>query len=195
MNSNINVPDFLDIGADTQRAAAAALNSVNAVVAPEDARVSQGKDGTYKRWVEGATIEKAWRETTKSGLLCAVVQLTVRAGYPNEGRRVWARHMLNMELLSGARPADAFPAGHIYMNNNSINAISTLLSATGYQPEQGGLNGRLLNMVFPIKEQPGADTPLRGKSVAVNLCESPNRGPEARTPTRISVETYLPEAV
>lgn len=193
--SNMNIPDFLDIGADTQKAAAAALNAGSQVEAPEDARVSQGKDGVYKRWAEGATVEKAWREITKSGLLCAVVQLTVRAGYPNEGKRVWARHMLNMELLSGSKSADSFPAGHLYMNNSSINAISTLLAATGYQPQQGGLNGRLLNMVFPIKEQPGGDTPLRGKSVVVNLCESPNRGPDARTPTRVNVETYLPEAI
>jgi hypothetical protein len=192
---NINVPDFLDIGADVQKAAMSALQTGAQVVAPDDARVSEGRDGTYKRWVEGATIEKAWRETTKSGLMCAVVQLTIRVGMPNEGKRVWARHMLNLGLLSGSQPAENFPAGHVYMNRNSINAISTLLTATGYQSEQGGMNGRLLNMVFPIKEQPGADSPLRGKSVIAALCEAPNKGPEARTPTRVNVEHYLPDTV
>jgi len=196
MTNNFNVPDFLDIGADVQKAAQSALQSGQQLVAPDTAKVTVAKDGgTYSRWTEGATVEKAWRETTKSGLMCAVVQLNIRVGYPNEGKRVWARHMLNLSILSGTMSADEFPSGHVYMNHNSINAISTLLAATGFQPEQGGLNGRLLNMVFPIKDQPGSDTPLRGKSVVVNLCEAPNKGPDARTPTRVNVESYLPEAV
>lgn len=193
MDNNIPVPDFLDIGADVQKAAMAALQGGSSLVPPADARVSLGKQGEFKRWVEGATVDKAWRETTKSGLMCAVVQLTIRVGYPNEGKRVWARHFLNLGLLSGAQPAESFPQGHTFMNRNSINAISTLLAATGYQPESGGLNGRLLNMVFPVKEQPGAETPLKGKSVMVNLCDSPDKSPEARTPTRTNVESYLPD--
>lgn len=194
MDQNIPTPDFLDIGEDVQRAAQAALNSNSTLTPPDDARVSTAKNGdVYKRWVEGVTIDKTWREATKSGLVSAVVQMTVRVGYPNAGKKVWARHVLNLGLLSGAVSEEQAGRGHVFMNTNSINAISSLLAATGYQPTTGGLTGRLLNLVFPVKEQPGAESPLKGKAVIVNLVDSPNKGEQARTPTRTQVESYLPD--
>lgn len=194
MDNNIPTPDFLDIGEDVQRAATAALSGGSVLTPPADARVSVAKNGdVYKRWVEGVTIDRTWREATRTGLVVAVVQMTVRVGFPNAGQKVWARHMLNLGLLSGAVSEEEAGRGHVFMNSNSINAITSLLSATGYQPEKGGLSGRLLNLVFPVKEQPGAESPLKGKSVYANLVDSPNKGEQARTPTRTQVETYLPD--
>jgi len=191
----MHVPDFIDIAEDTQKAAQAAMNRSFVLTPPEDAVVSVAKNGDeYKRWVEGGVIEDTWREGTASGLVVAVAQVKIRSGYPNQHERVWARHMLHPKVLLG-QGNEQEKKSYEGMNNRSINAITTLLQATGYAPTSGGLSKRLLEMMFPIKNQPGAKAPVVGKSVMLNLVDQPNRGEKARSPRQTTVDSYLPDVV
>jgi hypothetical protein len=193
MVNELPVPDFLDISPETQAAATAAMSQGTVLTPPEDAVMNKDKkNNEYFRWSEGAVIESAWRETTKSGLISAVVQAKIRVGFPNSGQRVWGRHMMHPALLSGTAD-DATAKKYDFMNNKSINALTTLLNSTKLMPDSGGISGKLLNYVFPIKNSPGASSPFKGKSVILNLVDSPNTGEGAKTPRQTSVETYLPD--
>ncbi len=194
MSNDLPVPDFLNIGADTQAAAQAAMNQSTVLKVPEDATVTTSKKTgeTYYRWSEAAVIDGTWRETTKTGLVAAVVQVRIRVGSVNGGARQWARHILDLSVLAGT--ADEETKGkHGFMNDKAINAITTLLLATGLAPESCGISGKLLNYLFPVKNAPGVTSPLRGKAVILNLCDQPNTGKDATTPRQTQVESYLPD--
>jgi len=187
------VPEFLDIDAGTQAAAAAAMNPSFVLNPPDDATENTDKKGnTYKRWSEPAVIDAAWRESTDKGLLIAVVQAKIRTGSKNGGSRVWARHMIHPQVLVGAAD-ETTTAKYEFMNNRAINALTTLLNATDLAPDNGGISGKLLSMLFPVKNAPGASSPLKGKAVFVNLVDQPNNGDNAKTPRQTAVESYLPD--
>jgi len=191
--ANSYVPEFLDIDANTQAAAAAALNPSFVLKVPEDAeKNTDKKNNEYFRWSEPAVIDAAWRESTDKGLLIAVVQSKIRAGSANGGNRVWARHIIHPQVLVGAAD-EATTKKYEFMNAKAINALTTLLSATDTAPGEGGISGKLLNYLFPVKNAPGASTPLKGKPVFLNLVDSPNTGERAKSPRQTSVESYLPD--
>lgn len=171
-NVNLSVPDFLDIDPDTAAAAEATLKGFDPVAVPDTAKASVGKNGeTYYRWTEAGVIESAWRESGKTpGMLVPTVQIRFRVGSPNGGRRFWARHTLHIPTMGGSREN----AGYIQMNDRSIAAITTLLRSTGYMPTEGTVTKKLLEYLFPLKNAPGATTPLKGKTVIVNMSNSPN---------------------
>ena len=195
MSNDLPIPDFLDIAPEVQKAATDAMAGGFYFDPPADAKVTTAKNGdVYKRWVEGCTVEKTWREGAAGGLVVAVLQLKVRTGFPHGGRKAFARHSLNFPLLMGQEVDENIRGKHEFMNNNSVNAITSLMKATGYQPTAGGLSGALLNMLFPVKDEPGANSPLWGKSVMVNFVDQPNKGEKAKTPRRTNVESYLPGA-
>jgi len=193
-DANIPTPDFFDISDGAQKAAAAAMSQGAPLKVPADATSSTDKKGNVRsRWTEAAVIEGTWREGTKDGLIVAVVQLKVRAGFPNEHQRLWSRHSLNPRVMAGTATEDE-KKKHTFMNDNSINALSTLFSATGYASKTGGLKASVLQLMFPPKGQPGVNVPIVGKSVMVNLCDSPNAGEGAKHDRRTNVESYLPDA-
>lgn len=172
MSEPLSVPNFLDIDPDTAAAAEATLRGFEPVAVPDDAKASTGKNGeTYYRWTESGVIEGAWREGSKTpGMLVPTVQIRFRVGSPNSGKRFWARHNLHMPTMVGNKDNP----GYVSMNDRSIAAITTLLRATGYMPETGGVTSKLLEFLFPLKNAPGATTPLKGKTVIVNMSNSPN---------------------
>lgn len=191
--SDQHIPDFLDISPEAQAAAAAAMSRKLNWDPPETAYVSTNeKNGdVYERWTEEVVVENAWRETTKGGLISAVVQIKSRPGNPNEHERTWGRHTMHPAVL--ARTADSeTTAKYSMMNDRAINAITTLLKSTGFSTE-GGLTGKLLNFIFPLKNAPGAKSPLIGKIVVANVLNSPNKGEKAKSPRQTSVDSYLPE--
>jgi len=193
-DQSIPTPDFMDISEGAQKAAAAAMSQGAPLRVPETAQVSTDKKGDVRsRWTEAAVIEGTWRDGTADGLIVAVVQLKIRAGFPNEHQRLWARHSINPRVMNGTATADE-KKKHEFMNNNSINALSTLFAATGFAPKAGGLKASVLQLMFPPKGQPGANVPIWSKSVMVNLCDSPNKGEGAKHDRRTNVETYLPDA-
>ncbi|SRR5258705_1176495 len=193
--NSLPTPDFIDIDEETQKAAQAAMSRNRVLTPPDNATVSVDKKtgDVYKRWTEAATIEETWREPAAGGLVVAVVQLKIRAGMPNEHERAWARHILNIGVLAGSG-TDEEKKKYQSMNDRSINAITTLLNATGYAPNVGGLTGKMLNFMFPVKNQPGMKAPISGKSVMINIIDQPNKGAKATTPRQTGVESYLPDA-
>lgn len=193
MSDNLPMPDFVDISDDVVSAAQAAMSRKSVLDPPDDAAVNTSEKGdVYKRWTEGGVIEKMHREAAKNGLMVAVVQIKIRSGYPNEHERAWGRHMLHMNVLAG-RGTDEERAKYGSMNDRALNGIMTLLQATGFAPEKGGLTGKLLNYMFPPKGQPGAQSPIIGKTVMVNLVDSPNKGEKAKTPRQTNIDSYLPD--
>jgi hypothetical protein len=194
-DKNLPVPDFIDVSPEVASAASAAMSFNTVLTTPEEAVSNTDKKGNlYTRWSEPAVIDNAWREVSDKGLVTAVVQLKIRVGSHNSGVRVWARHMLNLQVLAGVA-SEADVAKYQFMNDKAINALTTLLNATGFMPETGGLSSKVMNFLFPVKNAPGAVTPLRGKAVVVNLADVPNKGEKAKTPRQTTVESYLPDSV
>jgi hypothetical protein len=190
-DKNLPVPAYLDIDADTTAAAAAAMNRGAVLVPPDDAVVTTGKKGeVYERWTEAGVIEATWREATDTGLIQSVVQVKFRAGGKNAHSKAWFRHMLNYRLIAGTASEEE-KKKHVFMNDKSMFALTTLLAATGFAPAGGGLKGSLLMHMFPPKGEPGAKAPIIGKEVFVNICNQPNTGKGAKTDRQSQAESYL----
>jgi hypothetical protein len=191
-DQTLPTPDFLDIDPGTTAAAAAAMNRSSVLTPSDDAVVTTGKKGeVYERWTEGAVVEATWREATDTGLVQAVVQVKFRAGGKNQHAKFWFRHMLNFRLIAGSATEEE-KKKHQFMNDKSINALTSLFQASGFMPKSGGLSGKLLSHMFPPKGTPGAKSDLINKSVMVNLCNQPNTGKGAKTDRQTQAESYLP---
>ena len=200
MAENIPTPDFVDISDGAQKAAAAALDQGAPFVVPTDAEENKSKknDDVFYSWSEGAVIEAAWREGAgeDTNKINAVVQMKVRAGYPNEEKRTWARHTLNIRLLLGQGTAEDAAMKSAFPHNLAVQALTSLFAATGFTPKKTpGLKASLLNSVFPPKGTlNGTDSPLVGKSVIMNLKDAPNKSEKRKHDRRTNVESYLPDA-
>lgn len=191
--SETHIPDFLDISPDAQAAATAAMSRKLNLDPPADASsYTTEKGDTYERWNEAGLIEAAWRETTKTGLITAVIQVKIRAGMPNQHERTWGRHLIHPGVLAGVGNEEQIKK-YANMNDRSINALTTLINATGFTPETGGISGKLLGFLFPTKNAPGAKSPLCGKTAVVNLVNSPNKGEKAKSPRQTNIDSYLPD--
>jgi hypothetical protein len=196
MSDNMPAPDFIDVSPEVQAAASAAAAPKFVWTPPATAKRTAAKSDpkkVYERWSESVVVEGAWRERTDSGLISATVYLKSRAGMPNEHQRVFIRHFINTNVLVGTATEEENKK-HQGMTDRSIHAITTLLSATGFAPTEGGLTGKLLNYLFPVKGQAGAVSPLRGKAVVANLVNSPNTKEGATETRQTGAESYLPDS-
>lgn len=197
------IPDFIDIDAGTVSAAKAGLNGGGAGWnIPEDVAVrsKDGKNGEqHWRWPVAVTIEQAYRTVTKTGLLDAVIIVKARPGMPNEGQKEFLHFYINMAVLAGTEKDAEKLKKHSGMTDNSVGAITTLLEAVELMPKSGGLKSSLLNMMFPAKGQPGAKSPLDGKSVIANahgtvkMVKDQTTG-EENEERRIQADSFSPEA-
>lgn len=142
---------------------------------PSDAKVSEDQKGgkTYTRWTEHVTIVSATRAPSKSGLLEFLVVAKLRqSSKENTGRKVYSRYYWNV----GSDVSE----GHEKMNDRTIGALTSLLSAASLMPSTGGLKGTLLDKMFPLKNQPNTASPLAGKAVMANIAqeEGPAKDPK-----------------
>lgn len=193
----IVVPDFLDIDADTVSASSALVaGNGGYLTPPATARESKDEKGNvYKRWSEGVVIEATWRDVTKKEkpeerLLTVIVQLKVRAGFPNQHQRTWTRYFLSPQMLAKKAPAKD---SHENMHERAIGAIASLLKATGYMPTSGVLTGKLLNHMFP-QGKGNKSAPICGKEVTANFSDSPNTGQGAVSERQTHADSFLPYA-
>ncbi len=189
--SDSSIPDLFDVSPETQQAAQAAMQ-VQELTPPDTAVVATDKNGNvYKRWNESAVVEGSWRETTKTGLIAFVVAGKIRMGMPNGGRRFWARHFVSPDIMRGAA-TDEQKKKYEFMSNKAINALTTLLQATGLAPKSGGIKAQLLQHLFPPKGTQGKSL-LADKAVVVNFVDQPNTGANAKSPRQVNTESYLPD--
>jgi hypothetical protein len=193
-------PSFKDVDKEaTQRAQAAiAGGQQKPLKAPKGAKSDASKGVTYTRWTERVTIQSAYRSTTQSNLLDAVVIVKVRQSKENTGEKVFGHFYLNL-----VNPSEK--PGHEEMNDRSNGAIISLLVATGQMPVGGTLKGSLLDRMFPSKGQPGVTSPLNNKSVIANIMQTygpkkdKNKKPmlgEDKKPImehRDNIESFLPD--
>lgn len=196
-------PNFKDVDKEAAARAQAALagGKQDPLKVPKTAKVSTDKNGIERsRWTEKLTVMTAYRSTTKKGLMDVTVVSKIRqsAEKENTGKRVFAHFYINN--------SDDMPESHEAMNDRSTGSIITLLQATGFMPAGGTLRGTLLDKMFPSKGQPGASSPLNGKSLIGNLVQAlePQKNQKTGKPIldedgdpilekRDSVESFLPE--
>ena len=196
-------PNFKDVDKEaTARAQASLQGGQQAPLkVPASAKVSMDKNGTqYSRWSEKMTVQSAYRSTAKSGLMDVTVIAKIRQSKDNDGAKVFSHYYLNL----GTDVSD----GHQTMNDRSMGALVSLLTATGYMPTGGTLRGSLLDKMFPSKGQPGSTSPIDGKSVVGSVVQQlgPQKDPKTRKVVtdadgepilqkRDNVESYFPESV
>lgn len=165
------IPDFVDVDADAVAAAeASAKQGPTGWTIPKDTKIGDptgAKKQRHARWSESVTIKQAYRTVTKTNLLDVVIVAQSRTGMPNENLTNFFHFYLNMACFNGKADEET-QKKHGRMTEQSLGSITTLLKATGLMPKTGALKASLLNMLFPSKGQPGAKSPLDGKSVVVN---------------------------
>ena len=195
------VPNFTDHDKEaTKRAQAALAGGRQAPLkVPKSAKSSKDKNGvTYSRWTERVVITGAYRTVTESGLMDVVITAKIRQS-ENAGSSAWGHFYKTI----GAPVKD----GHEQMNDRSLGAIVTLLQATGFMPGGGALKGTLLDKMFPIKNQPGASSPLQDKAVIASIVQTfgPQKDRQTRKPVldaegepimerRDAIESFLVDA-
>lgn len=174
---NLNIPDFIDISSDATNEALAALEESKnrgPLTPPDDCasyvakKKMQGPDGMMdnhiQEWMESCTVESAYRDLKKSGNMGMNVRLRIRTTSTTNGNRVvfGAKYIKPEELSSGK------------LAPMNLQWLISLLKATGMLPPDGAINARLLNLLFPPKGQPGAQSPLTGKSVDASIRQYDN---------------------
>ena len=169
--AQITIPDFVDVDPAAVTAAKDSLKGAGGWSIPKSAKEGNKdkKGGRHFRWQEVVTIQNAYRAVAKSGLMDVTLVVKSRPGSPNEGRNEFIHLYINAQLLAGAVKDKAIIEKHGNMNNQSIGTIATLAEATGLMPKTGGFKASLLNLLFPSKGQPGAKSPLDGKTLLVNV--------------------------
>lgn len=198
--AQVEIPDFLDIDASAVAAAEASLGGAKGWNIPEDAE--RGKDdnkgGKHYRWACSITVEQAYRTVTKSGLIDVVIVAKARPGMPNENLREFLHFYANAKILAGQERNEDVLKKHGNMTTQTIGALTTLIKAAELMPKSGALKGSLMNMMFPSKGQPGAKSPLDGKSVIVNAHGTVSMKKDEKTgemfeDTRIQADSFTPE--
>lgn len=200
--AQLPIPDFIDIDAGTVSAAESALGgSGGGWAIPEDVAVQGANDkngGKHWRWPVSATIEQAYRSVTKTGLLDVVLVVKARPGMPNENTKEFLHFYINNAILAKTEKDEDKIRKHTKMTDDSIGTISTLLKATELMPKSGGFKATLLAMMFPAKGQPGAKSPLDGKSVIINahgtikMVKDQKTG-EEKEDRRVQADSFSPE--
>jgi hypothetical protein len=195
-------PNFRDVDrvATARAQAAVAGGKQDPLKVPAGAKTSTDKKGVeYTRWVERVTVTQAYRTITKKGLMNVVVVTKIRQSKENNGSRAFGHFYINH--------SPEMPEGHAEMNDRSMGALITLLTATGYMPAGGTLKGSMLDKMFPSKGQPGVASPLNGKAVVANIVQqlAPQKDQKTNKPVlddegepilekRDNIESFLPDA-
>lgn len=174
---NMNIPDFIDISSEATNEALAALEESKGrgpLTPPNDCasyvakKKVDGPDGPMdnhvQEWMESCTVEGAYRDVKRTGNMGMNIRLRIRTTSPTNGNRVvfGAKYIKPEELANGK------------LNHMSLQWLVSLLKATGMLPPDGAIDARLLNLLFPPKGQPGAQSPLTGKSVDASIRQYDN---------------------
>jgi hypothetical protein len=167
---NMPVPDFGDEDAQAVQAAQNALASGRnkPLTVPPSAEVflSDKTSAKYSRFTEQVAIQQAYRSVTNDGSKIDVaVMLRVRQSEVNSGRTVWAHFYISPTT-------EGLNEKQIEYREKQRGLVFALIKATGFAPESGRLTGSLQNMLFPQKGEPGAASPLVGKLVFAEICQT-----------------------
>lgn len=202
-----HIPDFVDVDAASVTAAIGALKSGGGWAIPEGAKqgADDKKGGKHYRWTVPVTVEQAYRGVAKSGLMDVTIVVKARPGSPNENRKEFLHCYLNTSVMNKTADEDVMKK-HGSMTEQSLGVMATLVQAAGLMPKNGSFKASLLNAMFPSKNQPGAKSPLDGKSVIVNAHAQVQKQKKSSTnavtgetvteeveDTRISADSFLPD--
>lgn len=202
-----HIPDFVDVDAATVTAAIGALKSGGGWAIPDDAKrgADDKKGGKHYRWSVPVTVEQAYRGVAKSGLMDVTIVVKARPGSPNENKKEFLHLYINTAVMNKTADEDAMKK-HGSMTEQSLGVMATLAQAAGLMPKSGAFKASLLNALFPSKNQPGAKSPLDGKSVIVNAHAQVSKQKKTNTnqvtgettteeveDTRISPDSFLPD--
>lgn len=207
--TQLHIPDFVDVDASAVSAAKDSLKNQGGWAIPDDAKRGNDdkKGGKHWRWTVPVTVQQAYRSVAKSGLMDVVVVVKARPGFPNEGKNEFMHFYLNTSVMNKTADEETMKK-HQGMTEKSIGAMATLIEAAGLMPKSGGFKASMLNLMFPSKNQPGAKSPLDGKSVIVNAHAQVSLQKKTQTnpitgevtteeveDTRVSADSFLPDAV
>lgn len=181
---NLNIPNFIDISTEATQAAIDSMQKARdknfgPLSVPPGTEAAhwlgsfskkelsegapQGKVNPCDEWVEAGTIEQAHRSVSKKGHLAIGVMVRIRSTSKHNPSRVfWTNKYITVAELE---------AGKIGAWN--VEWLTSLLGACNMLPPDG-INARLLNLLFPPQGQPGAQSPLVGKPVMVNVLQRDN---------------------
>lgn len=202
-----HIPDFVDVDAASVTAAVGALKSGGGWSIPEDAKRGNDdkKGGKHYRWTAPVTVEQAYRGVAKSGLMDVTIVVKARPGAANENKKEFLHLYLNTSVMNKTADEDVMKK-HGSMTEQSLGVMVTLVQAAGLMPKNGSFKASLLNAMFPSKNQPGAKSPLDGKSVVVNAHAQVSKQKKQSTnpvtgeittdeveDTRISPDSFLPD--
>jgi len=167
--NQIHIPDFVDVDAASVNLAKESLKGNGGWGIPEGAKRGNDdkKGGKHYRWQEKVTVQQAYRGVAKSGLMDVTIVVKSRPGSPNENKNEFLHFYLNTSVMNKTANAEDMKK-HEGMTNQSLGAMATLVEAAGLMPKSGAFKASMLNLMFPAKGQPGAKSPLDGKSVIVN---------------------------
>lgn len=197
-------PNFKDVDKEAAQRAQAAVQGgrQEPLTPPKGARPSTDKKGKeYIRWTEAVTITAAYRTVSKKGLMDIVVAQKIRQSdeKKNNGKTFFAHFYMD----TSANPEEKYVA----MNDRTMGAIMSLLTATGLMPSTGTPKGSFLAKMFPEKGKPGdPPSPLVGKGAIANVVQQIEPAIDQKTgkpqkdaegdpvmAKRDGAETYLPE--
>lgn len=202
-----HIPDFVDVDAATVTAAIGALKGGGGWAIPEDAKRGNDdkKGGKHYRWTVPVTVEQAYRGVAKSGLMDVTIVVKARPGASNENKKEFMHLYINTSCMNKTADEDVMKK-HGGMTEQSLGVMATLVQAAGLMPKNGSFKASLLNAMFPSKNQPGAKSPLDGKSVIVNAHAQVTKQKKQDTnpvtgeittneveDTRISPDSFLPD--
>jgi len=210
--TQVHIPDFVDVDAASVNAAKDSLKGGGGWSIPETAKRGNDdkKGGKHFRWQEKVTVQQAYRGVAKSGLMDVTIVVKSRPGSPNENKNEFLHFYLNTLVMNKTATAEDMKK-HEGMTNQSLGAMATLVEAAGLMPKSGAFKASMLNLMFPAKGQPGAKSPLDGKSAIVNAhaqvtknkidaaavakgyASADQLGEEVED-TRISADSFLPDA-
>lgn len=168
--NNMPAPDFGDEDAQAVQAAQNALQSGRnkPLTVPPSAEIftSDKTTAKYSRFTEQVTVQQAYRSVTNDGSKIDVaLMLRVRQSEVNSGRTFWAHFYISPTT-------EGLNEKQIEYREKQRGLVFGLLKATGFLPESGKLTGSLQNMCFPQKGEPGKASPLVGKVVFAEICQT-----------------------
>lgn len=190
-NTNVPVPDFNDEDSQAVQAAqnALAAGKNKPLTVPPSAKVfvSDKTTAKYSRFTEQVTVQQAYRSVTQDGSKIDVaVMLRVRQSDVNSGRTLWAHFYI-------APTTEGLTENQIEYREKQRGLMFGLITALGFAPASGKLTGALQNLCFPQKNQPGAASPLVGKSVFAEICQTDTKAKDRNGKVIVNEETGEPE--
>lgn len=163
-------PEFTDEDAQAVQTAQNALmdGKFAPLTVPDSATYfkSDKSDTIFRRWTEQVTIERAYRSVNNAGdKMDVALMLRVRQSEKNSGRSFWS-HLYISFTTEGLAPSQ------VEYREKQRALMFDLITATGFMPESKRLTGALQTMLFPQKGEPGKQSPLVGKTVFAQICQT-----------------------